>query len=654
MDVQIYINNNLIDYSDNESLPFVLRVAYRDFKKIAETESIDLVNAASSLSIPATKTNKQIFEGNESNYFDIAVIRDGQNFFSGRCRLSNKIFERKELISYSLELYGGTADIFERLDGVSLRQLDLGLIGYSDSSVVATWTNLTSDNNLAIYLPSVYGTLNSTNTDYFELEDLRPSVYYETILSGIESYLGITIESNLRTSDLWKRIVHLYGVGNLWENNNGNIETNLTSDGTVNTLTYTFPSSDTAIFKVEVNVPSGNNVTNDLNHLKIQSSTGYSQTIIYDTTNGNDIVSAEIQLDNVSDTITLTGHKTGGTALTTLPNGTQFLIKSTTKVVDGSAVNIETCLHDISCKEWLKDLFLQFNLVSFYNPITKTLRLDPPFQFTINGTTYDGFYRFNTSINTLKTNNKNYSKSFKPIYDKMFFSYLRDELTEDLINQYTFHKTHPLNFIQVQINDGENTKDFVSLYENMTNGIVDGITAYELPLLLDSDVKLQDGASAIDTPTFLTNPKNAIVTGEIYSAYYANVNYTNMPIARQNNLRATKDYTLTFSDCEGRQGATNQTNSGLISLFYKKYFSTLSRLEIITIEVEINSILNINTFRDIVKIDNEFYILIELKNVKYDSNMCEGVFVKLDYIRSTDDFYTNYNPVGALQILNIV
>jgi hypothetical protein len=127
-----------------------------------------------------------------------------------------------------------------------------------------------------------------------------------------------------------------------------------------------------------------------------------------------------------------------------------------------------------------------------------------------------------------------------------------------------------------------------------------------------------------------------------------------MPIARQNNLRATKDYTLTFSDCEGRQGATNQTNSGLISLFYKKYFSTLSRLEIITIEVEINSILDINTFRDIVKIDNEFYILIELKNVKYDSNMCEGVFVKLDYIRSTDDFYTNYNPVGALQILNIV
>ena len=63
MVVEIYINNTLIDYSENKALPFDLRVAYRDFKKIGETESIDLVNAASSLSIPATRTNKQIFEG---------------------------------------------------------------------------------------------------------------------------------------------------------------------------------------------------------------------------------------------------------------------------------------------------------------------------------------------------------------------------------------------------------------------------------------------------------------------------------------------------------------------------------------------------------------------------------------------------------------
>ena len=81
MDVKIYINNNLIDYSHNKALPFELRVAYRDFKKIGETESIDIVNAASSLIIPATKTNKQIFEGNERQRFKIDVIRNAQNFF---------------------------------------------------------------------------------------------------------------------------------------------------------------------------------------------------------------------------------------------------------------------------------------------------------------------------------------------------------------------------------------------------------------------------------------------------------------------------------------------------------------------------------------------------------------------------------------------
>ena len=483
---------------------------------------------------------------------------------------------------------------------------------------------------------------------------MRPSVYYETILSGIESYLGITIESNLRTSDLWKRCVHLYGVGNLWENNSGNIETNLTSDGTVSELTYTYPSSDTSIFKVEVNVPSGNNASSDLNHLEIVSSEGYSQTVIYDPTNGNNVVSAEIELTGVGQTIELQGKKTGGSSAADLPNGTQFLVKSTTKVVIGSAVNIETCLHDIPVKDWLKDIFLQFNLVSFYNPVTKVLRLDPPFKFTIGGTSYDGFYRFNTTVKELKTDNREVIKSYSPIYDKMFFTYQKNDSSEDLINQYTTHKTHPLNFCIVQLNDGENVNDFESIYTNMVNGLINGITAYELPILVDSDVNLADGASAVSTPTFLTEPKNAIVTGEIFSAYLENVNRTNMPIARQNNLRANKDYTLTFSDCEGRSGATNQTNSGLVSLFYSQYFSILSRLEMLTIQVEINSILDIDTFRDIVKIDNEFYILIELKNVSYNTNMCDGVFVKYDYIRSTDSsYYTNYNPVGALQILNI-
>ena len=653
MTTKIYINNTLIDYSENQNLPFILRVAYRDFRKIGETESVDIDNAATSLTIPATKTNKEIFEGNESTFFNIDVLRNGQTFFKGRCRLANKTFNRFNLVGYSLELYVGTADLFEALEGLSLRDLDLGQIGYSDGSILATWSGLTSDDNLAIYLPCVYGKLTSGAENYFQIEDLRPSVYYETILQGIESFLGITIESNLRASDFWKRCVHLYGVGNLWENVSSDIDVNLTSDGTVDTLTYTQSSSDSIVYKVEVNVPSGNNAALDLVHLEINSDTGYSQTIIYDSTNGNNVVSAEIQLNNVGEKIELTGHKTGGSALADLPNGTQFLIKSTTKVVEGSAVKIETCLHDITVKDWLKEMFLQFNLVSFYNPVTKTLRLEPAFSFEVGGTTYDGFYRFGDEIKTLKTDSQNANKNFKPIYDQIVFSYQKNGDSEDLINRYTDHNSHPLNCIDVEINNGLNAKVFESIYTNVANGLVDGITSNELPILTDSDMKLQDGVSAITTPTFLTEPKNGLVTGEIISAFYENVNYTNMPVVRQNNLRTYKDYTLTFSDANARSGATSQTNKGLVSLFYKQYFSILSRLEVLTIDVEINNIFDIETYRNIYKINNEFYILIGVKNVSYTTNMCEGVFVKYDYIRNTDDFYTNNNPVSALQILNI-
>ena len=418
MDVKIYIDKIEVDYSENQNLPFVLRIAYRDFRKIGETEAIDVMNAATSLPLPATKKNQNILEGNENKDFSFEVTRNGQNFFLGRCRIVNKSYKRSKLISYNLELFGGTADIFERLEGVSLRDLDLGQIGYSLPSISATWANQTSDSNLAIYLPAVYGQLNSGTANRFEVEDMRPSVYYETILKGIEDYLGITINSNFRGTDYWKRCVHLFGVGELWENFSTPITINLISDGTVDTLTYTQASSDTIVYKVEVNVPSGNNSLNDLLELEIKSDTGYNQRIIYDNSNGNDVVSAEIQLNNVAEKIQLIGHKTGGSSPTLLPAGTQFLIKSTSKVVIGSSVNIASCLHDITVKDWLKDLFLQFNLVSFYNPVTKTLDLDPAFAFTIDGVhggTYQGFYKTDNP-RTIKADTRESQKAFQPLF----------------------------------------------------------------------------------------------------------------------------------------------------------------------------------------------------------------------------------------------
>lgn len=657
MDVKIYIDKIEVDYSENQNLPFVLRIAYRDFRKIGETEAIDVMNAATSLPLPATKKNQNILEGNENKDFSFEVTRNGQNFFLGRCRIVNKSYKRSKLISYNLELFGGTADIFERLEGVSLRDLDLGQIGYSLPSITATWANQTSDSNLAIYLPAVYGQLNSGTANRFEVEDMRPSVYYETILKGIEDYLGITINSNFRGTDYWKRCVHLFGVGELWENFSTPITINLISDGTVDTLTYTQASSDTIVYKVEVNVPSGNNSLNDLLELEIKSDTGYNQRIIYDNSNGNDVVSAEIQLNNVGEKIQLIGHKTGGSSPTLLPAGTQFLIKSTSKVVIGSSVNIASCLHDITVKDWLKDLFLQFNLVSFYNPVTKTLDLDPAFAFTIDGVhggTYQGFYKTDNP-RTIKADTRESQKAFQPLFDSAVFNYKADEATEPLINQFVIHTDHPLNCIHVHINEGKNSKDYESIYSNVANGLVDGITTAELPILVDSDVDLLEGAAVILEPTFITEPKNAILSGEIFSGFFEGVNVTTMPIARQNNLRGYRPYTLTFSDAEGRTGGNSETHRGLISIFYNQYFSILSRLEILTLEVEIENILDPETYRNVYKIDGEFYILIELKKVNYNTTFCEGVFAKYDLIREDDsDFYENFNPPGALQILNII
>ena len=174
-----------------------------------------------------------------------------------------------------------------------------------------------------------------------------------------------------------------------------------------------------------------------------------------------------------------------------------------------------------------------------------------------------------------------------------------------------------------------------------------------MPILLSEDTKTVDGALVIENPNFTTEPSNGFVTDEIVSMIFESVNYTSMPICRQNNLRTSKDYTLTFSDCEARRGAVSQNNKGLLSLFYNQYFAMISRLEVVKIPVKISDPFHPETFREVVEINGEFYILIQLNNVSYKTEFCDGVFVKLNYVRNTDDFFTFHNPSGALQILDI-
>jgi len=65
-----------------------------------------VMNAATSLPLPATKKNQNILEGNENKDFSFEVTRNGQNFFLGRCRIVNKSYKRSKLISMTLYLIG--------------------------------------------------------------------------------------------------------------------------------------------------------------------------------------------------------------------------------------------------------------------------------------------------------------------------------------------------------------------------------------------------------------------------------------------------------------------------------------------------------------------------------------------------------------------
>ena len=154
--VEIYIDNQLVDYTDLKALPLEFEVKVDRFFEIGASGGISIQNAINSLVLPASKRNIGILAG-KTGLLNITILVNGQQRFTGSCLLISDLNEFGQLKQLQLDVIAGNSDFFSQLEGVSLRDLDLGVVMWDDASIQASWVLPNPDTHAGIFAPVIMG-----------------------------------------------------------------------------------------------------------------------------------------------------------------------------------------------------------------------------------------------------------------------------------------------------------------------------------------------------------------------------------------------------------------------------------------------------------------------------------------------------------------
>lgn len=646
-DVKLFINNLECDYSEIKGFEFNLTAQLRDFKKVVSVEGFELDNTSKLLPLPATKRNILRLKGLKTIIVPFNLTKNGVQLFAGKCAYISENYKNGTLKTLNLMVFGGNSDFIDSLNNLTLRDLDLGTDTLSSSRITSSWAE-TSNDSPGIFLPAVFGALVSENVNEWSVTDFRYHVYFDTILNGIASKLGIKIVSNFKSLDIWKRGVYAFGVGNEWRSTVQNSQTT-TSTSLQHTITLTVVAK--SVYSVYVYVPATGGAT-DLDHITVEASSGFVSADYAYTSGQTTIFNIQNISLNASDTISVKGHNHGH-SLREMPSGVVFSIFGGYEVLENSEFNVNTCLHRNPIKNLFAAWVAMFNWSVFYNPIVKTLFIEPTFDYKIGSTRYNGFYTLPSSgYNELDDDVTESNISFNPIFDIVRFAYKESKLDNEVIN-YCTQNFEPLGTSTV-IGTGKNIENFGDEYfERCYNGIFAGVTTgnRELPLLLDTNFDVKKDGNIAEKPTFLTNPICLFVSSTVLALDLEGSIVTGAPVSMQTNFGSLDDFTYSWCDVEVLNSGVSVTKKGLASTFYPHLFAIFRRFQVLNTKIRVKNVLSIDTFKKMYKLDNSFYILSKLSNVTTNNELLDAEFTEYIAIKDTDEANTTHNNLKTSQML---
>ena len=311
--------------------------------------------------------------------------------------------------SYLLE--GDGRDLWADLETLSLRDLDLGTIGWSKEAVEASWAGT----DRAIFAPVVYGSLlgedeevgTGTPINRFTFRDVRPQVYFHAIVDAIFRAAGYRINSQFFSSPVFRACVHTFGVGDAME-----VQTQAGGEtrrrAQVSLTTPQQLQSPKAAVPLPIEISDASIAVAENDGLTVQRTARYQVTISVQGAPGLKFLYLMINGTRAAEA-TATGSSAGRTFSLDASAGQRLTLEvdlaqpSTIwaasleiSILDtdvaGEQIILSSCLPAEGVKKFLQGISHLFNLEWGVDSVLRVVHVEPRFPYQLQGVDYPGFY----------------------------------------------------------------------------------------------------------------------------------------------------------------------------------------------------------------------------------------------------------------------
>lgn len=191
-----------LDLGDPLAVDIPLSFVLNDFR------NLDTRNGTFSktITIPSTKVNDSLlahsFDINAEGFFDrnlkkkFRMERFGIRLMKGYFQLKEVLMENGYVIGYEIVLFSNNSEWFTSLEGLTLRDLDLGTHNFNVTNFINSWAN-NGDSSAAYVYPFVdFGALTTkTNTDLIYVDYFITGIFIKQILKKIFRNIDYEIDT---------------------------------------------------------------------------------------------------------------------------------------------------------------------------------------------------------------------------------------------------------------------------------------------------------------------------------------------------------------------------------------------------------------------------------------------------------------------------
>lgn len=690
MAVKAKINNNDVDLREVQGPSFSLKKKTDKFYELVGATGLTSDNLTKTLNIPSTKKNLVVIQDVDGKV-PTQIKAVGMTIFDGEAYLKFNTKKSVHPDNYNFQLLGDGHAIWEKLDGVSLRELDLGNILWNDLNIIDSFYKTFDDGWKGLFAPAVYGQVQANHPqtgkkENFDTSDFRFSVYFPAITEAIfTTFLGYSIESTFFNLDIFKESVYLYGSGDIGLEFVGVDEFQCETIFKVSNA-QTIPFGDTG-YRVQYNSAQGSSLDcalwNVSTHsftvgvtttykIRLEAECEFGSTSFRLFKNGQSIhffpvTSSDLDTFKVFYDETIELELSDGDELYLEAygfgqiNSLNLYVQQFAIYGAGQSFKISSCFHDEKVKDFLLGISHMFNLVWYVNNTIKKVFVEPRFDYVIDGVKYKGFYGgLNNSkvpvedIDLDMTTTK-VSKEF-PFGNSITLGYKEDDKEPILKLKYAESEE---SFATVKFDFGDIGKNG----EEKRNPFFSDLAVYSFPTInfgylpsLVENFKLGDplddyNEDGEDERTFKTVPKCGLVYRRNAIIGFKNTTISNAPLVAQtipfanpNGGPAEKQYLLSYCDQTLFQSFEgNKRFRGLYSTFYPQYMSILKNGRKLEGNANINEYeFTTENFRNLKYTlwdkNDRHWIMLEINKFKPNENEVSGVVLVSWRLPSLFDF----------------